>query len=144
MPRWSADGSFFYFYQALPKYSFRKIPATGGADTEVAAGWSWETHNAAQEDPSGRLLVYTLLGHNKGVANMVRDLSTGQEKRLAGLLYNPRWSPDGSAVVGQDEKQQLATCPVSGGACGTRAGRRSISCAGARQWDILSICGHWI
>jgi serine/threonine protein kinase len=76
LPRWSADGSFVYYYRAYPKTSFRKVAAAGGADTEIVPGWSWETHNAAQEDPAGRRLVYTFQQNNREVATMVRDLST--------------------------------------------------------------------
>jgi Tol biopolymer transport system component len=118
LPRWSADGSFVYYYRAYPKTSFRKVAAAGGADTEIVPGWSWETHNAAQEDPAGRRLVYTFQQNNREVATMVRDLSTGQETRLGDILANPRWSPDGSAIAGSvPNRWELRICPAAGGAC---------------------------
>jgi serine/threonine protein kinase len=118
LPRWSADGSFLYYYRAYPSPSFRKIPAAGGADSEVAAGWAWETHAAAQEDPSGKRLVYTFLQNNHQVATIVRDLSTGQESKLNEILDSPRWSPDGSTLLGtRTNSADLVTCPAAGGAC---------------------------
>jgi serine/threonine protein kinase len=117
LPRWSADGSFIYFYRSYPSNSFRKVPAAGGADSEVMAGWSWETHNSAQEDPSGRRLVYTLIA-KKEVATIVRDLSSGQETRLNETLETPRWSPDGLSVVGTlQNRSGMRICPALGGAC---------------------------
>jgi len=118
MPRWSADGAFLYFYRMRPTPSFRKIPANRGADIEVAP-WSWDDHNGAQEDPTGQRLVYTLCERHNCLATVVRELSTGKESRLALPLNDPRWSPDGSSVVGPLENRQIAICPVSGQACTT-------------------------
>jgi Tol biopolymer transport system component len=118
LPRWSADGSFVYYYRAYPNPSFRKVPAAGGLDMEVIAGWSWETHNGAQEDPGGKRLVYTLQEKGREVATVVRDLSTGQETRLNEPLNNPRWSPDGSTIAGSlENRTELRICPAAGGAC---------------------------
>ncbi len=118
MPRWSADGAFLYFYRQRPAPSFRKVPSNGGTDTEVAP-WSWEDRNAAQEDPAGRMLVYTVRQRKKILATVVRDMSTGQERSLGGKLFDPRWSPDGSSIVGTQESGQMAVCPVSGSPCTT-------------------------
>uniref|UniRef100_Q020S4 Serine/threonine protein kinase n=1 Tax=Solibacter usitatus (strain Ellin6076) TaxID=234267 RepID=Q020S4_SOLUE len=118
LPRWSADGAFVYYYRAYPTPSFRKVPAAGGADTEVIAGWSWETHNAAQEDPGGGRLAYTLNQKNNQVATLVREIASGKETRLSEILDNPRWSPDGTALVGTMADQGvIRICPVAGGAC---------------------------
>jgi Tol biopolymer transport system component len=118
LPRWSSDGSFVYYYRAYPNPSFRKVPAAGGPEIEAIAGWSWETHNAAQEDPGGKRLVYTFQPNNREVATIVRDLSTGQETRLSEVLNKPRWSPDGSAIVGSlANRTELRICPAAGGAC---------------------------
>jgi len=29
-----------------------------GQSSEIAAGWAWQTHNAAQVDPQGKLIAY--------------------------------------------------------------------------------------
>jgi hypothetical protein len=130
LPRWSADGSSVYYYRFYPSPSFRKVPAGGGADSEVAVGWRWETHNAAREDPRGGRLVYTLIEGNHDVATNVRDLKTGAETRLGEILNFPRWSPDGSAVVGTLANQsEMRICPASGGACA------SLGRGGFPVWD---------
>jgi eukaryotic-like serine/threonine-protein kinase len=130
LPRWSSDGSFLYFYRALPKPSLRKIPAAGGADFEIAAGWSWVTHSAAREDPSGRRLVYTLVERNTPVATIIRDLRTGNETRLSEVLEDPRWSPDGLLIAGSSQHERmLRICPVAGGTCAQLPG------GGLPVWD---------
>ena len=67
----------------------RKIPAEGGAETEVGDGWSWETHNAAQEDPTGRRLVYTLQQQNREVLQLYQDLQARQAE-LTHLQTSPQ------------------------------------------------------
>ncbi len=140
LPRWSADGSFLYYYHAYPSPSFRKVSAAGGADSEVAAGWSWETHNAAEEAPGGGRLVYTLLEHNREVATLVRNLNTGQETRLDEALDSPRWSPDGSAYsCGQQRTEQGGHSNVSRGGRQMHSGfdRRVSQMGCGRIQDLL-------
>jgi len=115
MPRWSGEGSFVYFYQLQPTHSFRKVPLTGGESLEVAP-WFWETHNAAQVDPTGRFAVYTLDTRGEQPAALVRDLQNGQETALALPLAIPRWSPGGDSVLGQ-HRGEIAVCPADGGEC---------------------------
>jgi Tol biopolymer transport system component/tRNA A-37 threonylcarbamoyl transferase component Bud32 len=118
MPSWSSDGSSLYFYRVWPTKSFLKISLAGGSSTEVAT-WPVATHGWAQEGPSGRQLAYTLVKDMNASATVLRDLSTGQEKRLAVPLHELRWSPDGASLVGQLENGQIAICPTSGASCTT-------------------------
>ena len=116
MPGWSADGASIYYWRVWPTSSFRKISLAGGASTEVAA-WSGRKQNAVREDPTGRQFAYTLLDGRKPIATVIRDLVTGHEKRLATPLNDPRWSPDGASIVGEQDNGQMAICPTSGGGC---------------------------
>ena len=70
-----------------------------------------------QEDPSGRQLAYTLQEGRKPIATLLRDLGSGKEKRLAMPLHDPRWSPDGASILGQQENGLMAICPTSGTGC---------------------------
>ena len=116
MPSWSADGSSLYFYRVWPTLSFRKISLAGGASTEVPA-WPGAALERVQEDPSGRQLAYTLQEGRKPIATLLRDLGSGKEKRLAMPLHDPRWSPDGASIVGEQENGLMAICPTSGAGC---------------------------
>jgi serine/threonine protein kinase len=117
MPTWSADDSFLYFYRVWPiPPSFRKISVTGGSSTEVAP-WAQQTYAGVHEDPSGQYFIYTLQDHNKPVATVLRVVSTGREKRLGTPLNDPRWSPDGQSIVGDQINGIMAICPISGAPC---------------------------
>ncbi len=123
MPQWSGDGSFLYFFQARPRNSYRKIPAGGGAITEIAAGWKWETHTDAQVDPQGKRVAYIKLKKGIPSATIIRDLESGQEKPLHSALTLARWSPDGKFLVGASGVSHLSLqgdvsiCPVDVGPC---------------------------
>jgi len=118
MPRWSADGSFLYFYRARPVVSYQKVSLNGGSSVEVAP-WAFDTHTSAREDPSGRFLVYALSKSFKPEATIVRELSSGHEKNLAVPLYDPCWSPDGKFISGMTRDGTLVLCPTSGAVCET-------------------------
>jgi Tol biopolymer transport system component len=47
----------------------------------------------------------------------VRELSTGQERRLAQAISRPQWSPDSQFVVGSIKERQIMMCPASGESC---------------------------
>ena len=79
-PRWSPDGLWLYFYQIRPTFSFRKISVSGGPSFEVAAGWSWGTHNAAQLDPQGKLIAYVKQEKDRPPVTMIREIETGKER----------------------------------------------------------------
>jgi Tol biopolymer transport system component/DNA-binding winged helix-turn-helix (wHTH) protein len=125
MPSWSADGSFLYFYQVRPTLAFRRIPAEGGISLEIARGWRWRSHNAAQVDPRGKRIVYTKLEKGRSVATLVRDMVSGTESVLNPTLDSPRWSSDGKFIVGVDLAGtapgdvfgDIVVCAVESGAC---------------------------
>jgi Tol biopolymer transport system component len=116
MPRWSRDGTTLFFYQELGAPSFRKVPATGGTTTVVAEGWTWGVQCAAELDPRGRTVAYSLMETGDVKASVLRDLQTGREARLAEPLDDMRWSPDGKSLLGRGPKE-LRVCPADGGAC---------------------------
>jgi Tol biopolymer transport system component len=118
MPSWSADGSFLYFYCVWPNPSLFKAPAAGGPAVAVA-NWDWESHGFIREDPSGRSLAYTIQKGFTPDVTLVRDMATGQERRLAGTILIPEWSPDGRTIAGHTVKREILLCPASGDACST-------------------------
>ncbi|MGI8545469.1 MAG: protein kinase domain-containing protein, partial [Aridibacter sp.] len=123
MPQWSADGRTIYFYQMQPTLSFRKIPATGGESTEVAAGWEWGPHNNADVSPDETKIIYTKLEKGKPAAALIRDVATGKEKEFTLPLRHPRWSHDGRFIAGtlipggNLRLAEITICPVDGKSC---------------------------
>ncbi len=117
MPRWSADGSFLYFYQQVPTPSFRKVAAAGGPSSTVIDGWRWELQNGSSVDPLGRLVAYSLYERDQIRSARVRDLATGRERDLGRALDDPQWSRDGRLVAGADPDGNVAVCPADGGDC---------------------------
>ena len=115
-PHWSADGSFVYFYQIRPTTSFRRISSSGGASTELVAGWEWGTNNGARVDPTGKQVIYSKLDKGAEVATMIRDLETGKETAFTTALAHPLWSHNGDFVAGANESD-VTICPVAGGDC---------------------------
>jgi Tol biopolymer transport system component len=116
MPAWSQDGASLYFYRMRPSPSFRRL-ALGGASSIEVAPWVWGKQTAARVDPSGRAAVYTILEASRPAATVVRELSTGQERRLAQAISRPQWSPDSQFVVGSIKERQIMMCPASGESC---------------------------
>jgi Tol biopolymer transport system component/DNA-binding winged helix-turn-helix (wHTH) protein len=124
-PRWSADGSFFYYYQIRPTHSFRQIPVTGGTSSEIVSGWQWRTHNGAQVDATGKRIVFTRQ-ENHRATTIVRDIQTKRETVFEPTLGNPQWSKDGRLVAGYEITPAAAwrkgfgdilVCPVDAGKC---------------------------
>jgi Tol biopolymer transport system component len=119
MPRWSADGSFLYFYRQLPAPSFRRVAAAGGSDSTVIDGWRWEVQGATAVDPTDRVAAYSLWKGGRVEATRLRDLQTGAERSLAQPLDDVRWSRDGSALLGADPAGNVVVCRADGGDCET-------------------------
>jgi Tol biopolymer transport system component/DNA-binding winged helix-turn-helix (wHTH) protein len=130
-PSWSSDGSTLYFYQVRPRLSFRRISAAGGTSFEIAPGWRWRTHNAAQVDPGGKRVVYSTVEKGKVAATLVREIETGEEIVFHRTLDGARWAQDGKLIVGVDLTSarpdsvfgDIAVCSVESGACRTVATR---------------------
>jgi eukaryotic-like serine/threonine-protein kinase len=123
-PRWSPDGLSLYFYQIRPSYSFRKISANGGQSSEIAEGWTWGTHNAAQVDPQGKLIAYVRQEKDRPPTTMIREIETGKETVFKALFRDPQWSKDGKAILGTDltpgsalALRMISICAVETGVC---------------------------
>jgi Tol biopolymer transport system component len=130
-PRWSADGSLFYFYQVRPTRSFRRISAGGGTSSEeIANRWEWRTHNAARVDPAGKRVIFTRQENHKATT-IVRDIETKRETVFEPTLGEVQWSRDGKFVVGFEITPatpwrkgfgDILVCPMDGGNCRKLAG----------------------
>jgi Tol biopolymer transport system component len=124
-PRWSADGSKFYFYQLRPTLSFRQMAAAGGTSSEIANGWDWFTHHTARVDPNGKRVIF-LRQENLKATTVIRDIETKGETVFEPTLGDPQWSKDGKLVVGVKGTPatrwhkgfgDIMVCPVDGGNC---------------------------
>jgi Tol biopolymer transport system component len=123
-PRWSPDGLSLYFYQIRPSYSFRKISANGGQSSEIAEGWTWGTHNAAQVDPQGKFIAYVRQEKDRPPTTMIREIETGKETVFKDLFRDPQWSKDGKSILGTDlttgsafALRMISICAVETGVC---------------------------
>jgi serine/threonine protein kinase len=123
-PRWSPDGLWLYFYQIRPTFSFRKISVSGGQSFEVAAGWAWGTHNAAQVNPQSKLIAYVRQEKDRPPVTMIREIETGRETVFRSSFRDPQWSKDGKAILGTElvssdstTIRELSICAVETGVC---------------------------
>ncbi|HKQ76882.1 MAG TPA: protein kinase [Blastocatellia bacterium] len=123
-PRWSPDGLWLFFYQIRPTLSIRKISISGGQSFEVAAGWAWGTHYAAQVDPQGKLIVYEKREKGQPRTTVIREIETGKETDFKTSFNYPQWSKDGKAILGVDRISgissaigQISICSVEAVTC---------------------------
>jgi Tol biopolymer transport system component/DNA-binding winged helix-turn-helix (wHTH) protein len=124
-PMWSADGSTLYFYQIRPTEAFKGIPLTGGTSFEIASGWRWRTHYAAQVDPTGKRVAYSRRIDPGHPATILREIGTGSETVFARVLDGPRWSPDGRSILGVELMPDdpdaifgdIVVCSLENGGC---------------------------
>jgi eukaryotic-like serine/threonine-protein kinase len=136
-PQWSADGTAIYFYQILPALSFRKLQIGDEQSTELVSGWDWGTQNGARVDPEGKRIIYSKLDRGNVAATMIRDIASGSESAFTMLLDDPRWSPDGKAIIGTKTQSRsmfgdIELCPADGGAC------RHLTTGGLPHWSQTS------
>jgi hypothetical protein len=78
------------------------MPATGGESIEVLKGWLWDTHKGAQLDPREERVVYSSMNKSAVTSTRVRHIASGNEVPLDRALNNPKWSPDGTLIVGNE------------------------------------------
>jgi Tol biopolymer transport system component len=141
-PSWSSDGRTLYYYRQEPAPSYRATDADGGISREIAPGWDRQTQNGARPDPAERRIVYTLMRGGQPVETRIRDIGTGDERVFPQLLRYPRWSADGTELVGAvpgDTSRFLGTivvCEVDSGDC-----RRTDGWGAMPRW---SVNGKWI
>ena len=105
-PRWSADGSFLYFFQAKPTVSLRRMPVAGGDAIEIGP-WPWQSFAAV--DPLGGRVAYRRQASDKTLVTVVHDRVTGRETTLANAIEPSRWSRDGRTIFGTDTPHQVVT-----------------------------------
>jgi hypothetical protein len=98
-PRWSADGSFLYFFQAKPTVSLRRIPVAGGDASEIGP-WPWQSFAAV--DPLGGRVAYRRMASDETFVTVVHDRATGREMTLANAIEPSRWSRDGRTIFGTE------------------------------------------
>jgi hypothetical protein len=116
LPEWSADGKWIHYYRLRPP-SFRRIPAEGGEAEVLVEGWRFPSEHGADVDADNRRVVYTTLERGAATSARVRDLASGEEHLLATAILWPRWSPDGTRIVGRAADRDLVVCPASGEPC---------------------------
>jgi Tol biopolymer transport system component len=138
-PSWSPDGSAIYYYSRRTvgesvHSGWRRMSVDGRADTEVAAGWAWQTHSHASVDRSGRYALYTRVHSDTGEyardTTYIRDLRTGADRAVeAPHLHAARWSPDGRQLAGHRHDGSVALCEAASGRCHTLVkGNRPVWC----------------
>ncbi len=121
LPLWSVDGRSLYYWRepgAAPP-SLRKLAVGGGPSVEVMA-LTHGSYSPLSIAPDERRVAYGLSEVGKPPGTFVRDRVTGSVIRLALALENPRWSHDGSLLVGTvagDERNRIFTCPPTGRPC---------------------------
>ncbi len=117
LPQWSADGSHLYYHQERPSSSLRKIALAGGDSRVVLEDWSWHQRYDTAVGPREDRVVYTPITFDGPQPLRVRELATGEERQLGAVLLTPRWSADGSFVLGADGDDRIHLCPAAGGDC---------------------------
>ena len=122
IPRWSADGKSLYFYHTRDAASFSRIGMSGGDAETIVHDWDWTVANGASVSPDETQVVYSRLTGQVPVQTLIRHLSTGKDEAFYATLEYPRWSQDGSSIIGALHVDQrfpgdIAKCPVTGPAC---------------------------
>jgi Tol biopolymer transport system component len=122
IPRWSADGQFLYFYFTRDAVSFARVSASGGEAETIVPGWDWSVANGASVSPDETQIAYSRLTGQAPVQTLIRQLATGKDEGFYATLEYPRWSADGTDIIGALHVDQrfpgdIAQCPVTGPEC---------------------------
>jgi Tol biopolymer transport system component len=122
LPRWSADGRFLYFYFTGKDVSFSRVSANSGEAETVVPGWEWSVANGASVSPDDKQIAYSRLTGQVPVQTLIRQLATGKDEAFYATLEYPRWSKDGTRIIGALHTDQrfpgdIAVCPVTGTEC---------------------------
>lgn len=122
IPRWSADGDSLYFFHTKDGDRYSRVPASGGNAETVVEGWTWSVANGAALDPTGQRIIYSRLAGQAPVQTMIRDVANASDKTFYATLEYPRWSRDGTRVLGSLFEDgsfpgDVAVCPVTGSEC---------------------------
>lgn len=122
MPRWSADGQSLYFYYIGDAISFAKVRVSSGLAEPIVPDWDWDVANGASVSPDETQIAYSQLMGQVPVQTLIRHLLTGKDEAFYATLEYPRWSRDGTSIVGALHVDQrfpgdIAQCPVAGPEC---------------------------
>ena len=117
LPRWSPDGSHLYYYETAEDSSFRRVVLSGGVSETVFEGWTWNDANGARIDPASSRIIYSRLAGQAPIQTLIRDLDSAADRAFYATLEYPRWSRDGSEVLGSMYTNQrfpgdIAICAV--------------------------------
>lgn len=126
LPRWSPDGAQLYFYRTAEDSAFSRIDLSGGQAETVVDGWTWNQANGARIDPGGTRIIYSRLAGQAPIQTRIRDLESGVDQAFYATLEYPRWSRDGSQVLGSMYTNQrfpgdVSICSVGSEHCSTIA-----------------------
>ena len=146
LPRWAPDGQSLYFFHTTSAPSYGRIPAGGGAIETIAPGWTWNVANGASIDPSGALILHSRLDGQAPVQTMMRHIETATDESFFATLEYPRWSQDGTRVVGSLFTDQrfpgdVAVCGIGSGECRTIAEEARVPMWSADESRIFFVRG---
>lgn len=147
IPRWSVDGQDIYFYYTREGIAFSKVPSNGGDIEEIVAGWDWGVINGASVAPDGTRIVYSRLTGHVPVQTLIRDLATGNDTTFYAALEYPRWSRDGSSIIGALHVDQrfpgdIAICPLGNPPCRRIADNARIPMWSADESQLYFVRGY--
>lgn len=147
-PRWSADGMFIDFFQIKPAVSFRRLAVAGGEPREIGP---WSSESGAALDPAGQRVVYRQQVGEPITATVVHELATKRETPLPVLIWGARWSRDGRAIIGTEDRrsadggvhQNVVECAIDA-ACRvlTHGHRAVLSGDDSRVFFLRSVAGQ--
>lgn len=126
LPRWSPDGVDLYFYRTAEDAEFSRIAASGGSVDTVAKGWTWNLANGARVGPGGKRIIYSRLAGQAPIQTLIRDIDSEADQPFHATLEYPRWSRDGTRILGSLYTNQrfpgdIAICAVETERCRTIA-----------------------
>ncbi len=147
LPRWSPDGAHLYFYEsAAQDAAFSRVALAGGAPETVVEGWTWNDANGARIDPASPRIIYSRLAGQAPVQTLIRDLDSAADRAFYATLEYPRWSRDGSAILGSMYTNQrfpgdIAICAVDAVRCRTVAENARIPVWSADETRVFFVRG---
>lgn len=149
IPRWSADGDSIYFFYNKATSAYGRIAAAGGEIETIAAGWNWSIANGASVDPNDDRVMYSRLDGQAPIQTLIRHLGDSRDETFHATLEYPRWSKDGTTVVGSMFTNQrfpgdVAVCSAADGDCRTIAEQARIPMWSADESSVYFVRGFGV